>query len=49
MNLAIGLFGTFRNPVAHAPKIEWPISEEDALDIFCLTSYIHRRIDSATK
>src|SRR5690606_6686518 len=24
MNLLIGLFGTFRNPTAHAAKIYWP-------------------------
>lgn len=48
VNLAKGLFGTFRNPTAHAPRIDWPLSEEDALDLFCLASYIHRRIDAAT-
>lgn len=46
-NLACGLFGTFRNPTAHAPRIEWPLREEDALDILGLASYIHRRIDHA--
>ena len=49
VNLAIGLFGTFRNPTSHAPKIEWPIDEQDALDIFSLISYIHRRIDISNK
>jgi uncharacterized protein (TIGR02391 family) len=44
-NLAKGLFGTFRNPTAHAPKIEWNLSEEDALDLFTLASYVLRRID----
>jgi len=48
VNLAKGLFGTFRNPTAHAPRIEWPLSEQDALDLFCLASYIHRRIDGAS-
>jgi len=46
VNLAKGLFGTFRNPTAHAPKIEWPLSEEDALDMFTLASYVLRRIDN---
>ena len=46
-NLLKGLFGTFRNPTAHAPRIAWPISEEDALDLFSLCSYVHRRIDRA--
>ena len=49
VNLAKGLFGTFRNPTAHAPKLEWPLSEEDALDLFSLASYVHRRIDKAMK
>jgi len=48
VNLACGLFGTFRNPTAHAPRIEWPLCEDDALDILSLASYLHRRIDSAT-
>ncbi len=42
-----GTFGTFRNPHAHAPKISWPISEEDALDLLTLVSYLHRRLDKA--
>jgi len=46
-NLATGLFGAFRNPTAHEPRIRWPMSEEDALDLFCLASYVHRRIDGA--
>jgi len=46
-NLVKGIFGTFRNPTAHAPKIEWPISERDALDLFSLASYVHRRINDA--
>ncbi len=45
VNLLKGLFGTFRNPTAHAAQIEWPMSEEDALDLFSLVSYAHRRID----
>jgi len=48
VNLAKGLFGTFRNPTAHAPRIEWPLSEQDALDLFALASYVHRRVDAAT-
>lgn len=43
-NLLIGLFGTFRNPTAHAPRIEWPMPEADALDLMSLASYAHRRL-----
>lgn len=45
-NLVVGLFGTFRNPTAHAPKIYWPIDEQDALDILSLVSLIHRKLDN---
>ncbi len=48
-NLLIGLFGTFRNPTAHAEKIYWPITEQDALDILSLVSLVHRKLDSVTK
>lgn len=47
MNLLKGLFGTFRNTTAHAPKIMWSIEEEDALDILSLVSLVHRRLDKA--
>ena len=49
LNMAKGLFGTFRNPTAHEPKIEWKLNEEDALDLFTMASYILRRIDNAKK
>ena len=39
----------FRNPTAHAPKVDWPISEQDALDILGIISYCHRRLDNAQK
>lgn len=46
-NLLKGLYGTFRNPTAHEPKIEWHISEEDALDVLSVLSYVHRKLDNA--
>ena len=49
VNLLKGMFGTFRNVTAHAPKIKWPIMEEDALDLFSLASYLHRRLDGAVR
>lgn len=42
-----GMFGTFRNVTAHAPKITWTISEGDALDLLTLASFLHRRLDKA--
>lgn len=47
VNLLIGFFGTFRNPHAHAAKVEWAINELDALDLLSLASYLHRRIKAA--
>jgi uncharacterized protein (TIGR02391 family) len=48
-NLLRGIFGTFRNPPAHAPRAatDWTISEADALDLFSLLSFVHRRLDNA--
>jgi uncharacterized protein (TIGR02391 family) len=47
-NLLKGTFGMFRNPTAHAARIEWPMAGEDALDLLVLVSYAHRRLDRAT-
>ena len=47
VNLVTGIFGTFRNPLAHASKIDWEMSEEDALDIMSVVSLVHRRLDKA--
>jgi uncharacterized protein (TIGR02391 family) len=48
-NLLKGLLGVFRNPTAHAPRLEWQMREEDALDLFTFASYAHRRIDRAVR
>lgn len=48
-NLLKGLFGTIRNPLAHDPKIEWDMSEQDALDILTTLSLIHRKLDNTRK
>ncbi|WEH37204.1 TIGR02391 family protein [Streptomyces sp. AM 4-1-1] len=49
-NLLRGVFGTFRNPPAHTPRAAagWTISEPDALDLFAMLSFMHRRLDGAT-
>lgn len=47
-NLLVGLFGAVRNPLAHAPKVNWPMPEQDALDVFALISYVHRKLDGAS-
>jgi uncharacterized protein (TIGR02391 family) len=48
-HLLVGLFGAVRNPLAHAPKTNWPMSEQDALDILTLVSLIHRKLDRTYK
>lgn len=45
--LAEGVFAAFRNPAAHEPRLEWEVSEQDALDVLGTLSMIHRRLDSA--
>lgn len=45
--LTKGMFGTFRNTTAHAPKVSWPLTLEDALDLLTLASMLHRRLDAA--
>jgi uncharacterized protein (TIGR02391 family) len=47
-NLVKGLFGVFRNPTAHTLRVAWNMSDEDALDLFTIASYVHRRIDRST-
>ena len=47
-NLCRGLFGMFRNPVAHDPRIERPVSDDELLDTLMLVSLLHRRLDAAT-
>lgn len=49
MNLMKGMFGTFRNVTAHAPKVSWTISEQDALDLLTIASLLHRRLDIAAR
>jgi uncharacterized protein (TIGR02391 family) len=46
-NLLKGVFGTFRNVLAHAPKIGWAVNRTDAMDALTILSYIHRRLDEA--
>ena len=46
-DLIRGVIGTFRNPIAHTPRLAWPVSEADALELFSMLSYVHRRLDRA--
>lgn len=46
-SLMRGAFSAFRNPAAHEPKIEWHVSEPDALDLLTMLCLIHRRLDAS--
>ena len=48
-NLLVGVFGAIRNPTAHAPKVVWAMPEQDALDVLAILSYVHRKLDGASK
>ncbi len=43
-----GVFSSYRNPTAHAPKVLWATSRREALDLLTLVSMLHRRLDTAT-
>jgi uncharacterized protein (TIGR02391 family) len=46
-SLLKGLYGMVRNPIAHEAKIEWEMTEQDAVDILTTISLVHRKIDNA--
>lgn len=48
-DLTRGLFRIFRNVPAHLPRIEGNIGEQEAMDLFTLASYLHRRLDVAQR
>jgi len=41
-----GIFGAFRNPTAHEPRVTWFLSEQDALDALSAMSLLHRKLDN---
>lgn len=45
-NLLCGICSMFRNPTAHEPKITYHINKEDAIDIFTIISFAHRKLDT---
>ncbi len=49
VNLLKGIFGAFRNPHAHAPKIVWKLEERDAIDLLTMVSYVHRKLDTCVR
>lgn len=45
--LSSGLMRAIRNPTAHEPALDWPISKQDCLDILSFLSFLFRQIESA--
>jgi uncharacterized protein (TIGR02391 family) len=45
--LSAGLMGAIRNPTAHEPAVDWPISMPDCLDILSFISFLFRQLDKA--
>lgn len=45
--LSAGLMRAIRNPTAHEPAVDWPISRADCLDMLSFTSFLFRRLDEA--
>ena len=45
-NLVKGLGGLFRNPVAHDPRLNRTISDEELLEVLNVVSMVHRRLDT---
>lgn len=45
--LSAGLMRAVRNPTAHEPAVDWPISEHDCLDILSFVSFLFRKLDDA--
>lgn len=48
-NLLKGVFGMFRNPTAHAPRVRKTYTEQEALDLLTLVSFLHRTIDASVR
>lgn len=46
-NMIKGLFGLIRNPTAHTPKIRFVITENEALDIMTIVSFVHKKLDKS--
>lgn len=45
--LSAGLMQAMRNPTAHEPALDWPISKEDCLDMLSFISYLLRQLYKA--
>jgi len=47
MYLCMGLMNAVRNPQAHEPELNWPMTRDDALDVLALLSFLFRKLENA--
>lgn len=47
--ILLGITNMFRNTLAHENKIYWNVSKQDAVDLMTTLSFIHRKLDNASK
>ena len=45
--LSGGLMAAIRNPTAHEPQTDWPITKQDCLDILSVISFLYRQLDAS--
>lgn len=48
-NLLTGLAGLYRNPVAHDPRTQRTVTDDELLELLTTLSMVHRRLDKATR
>lgn len=48
-NLLTGLAGMYRNPVAHDPRLNRSVADEELLELLTTLSMVHRRLDEARR
>ncbi len=46
MYLCMGLMNAARNPQAHEPELNWPMTRDDALDVLGLISFLYRKLEN---
>lgn len=47
MHLSRGLMFAIRNPQGHEPALDWPISQEEALDLLSFLSFLFRKLENS--
>lgn len=47
MHLAMGFMKAIKNPQSHEPVVDWPISQNDALDLLSFLSFLWKQLDKS--